>query len=744
MERRLLTLSAYEKLGEEASKIHPSGLAVAIAAHANGTFQKLSEEQQKIARRIFIRLVQFGEGRADTRRQQTKKELQSTKDDPQQFEDTLKHLVNNRLLTPTSSEDDKDKEAKIDIAHETLIKSWPNFQQWLADWRTKEEIRRRWQSKVDEWERLKRKAGLLDEAELKEAEDWLKSADAIELGYDSSLCDLVAKSRKLINRKRQILWLTTVCVILLVAIISGLGYRTQQINKIQIVRDLIKKSQCLQKDKDDENKSGFYDLPIASLLVTQEYLKQLNSIRKYYIPFLSVEDLNNDKPNDEHNVDNQVYKDVINVFNSIPLPKYVVSREESKIARAEFTPDGKYLVTGDDSGTVRILNAETSEQLNEYSHQAKVTTLVFNQSNNLLASAAEDGSIKIWNFNNNKLITSLPFNNQSEDKGAVTTACFTPNGDTLVTGHENGALSFWNSQNNWQKQQIKPHEAPVNTIICDSQSKLVFSASDDGTIKRFEVSSQEILPLYIFILGAIVISRSIDHLYLSHNSQSLVYSAPEMGSEIIFDNQNLNSRGVRFMCPTQWSLHGILIPHEDKSKIVNGTVLALCPQSEAMVRITEAQEMLLFSLGWSVDWLNEQKYPVKEASVFPNSQGVMTLNTDGIIKLYYCEKEEFSGSFLGECLKKSSHSLLLKSGTQTITASFSQNGKLVTVDADGKARVWNIDNLYPLSKPLRNFDHYGERLKLENLIKLIDEKLKSLKVTESERINPSLIYCQEF
>ncbi len=195
MERRLLTLRAYEKLGEEANQNRPSGLSVAISTHADATFARLkSKEKQAIARRIFIRLVQFGEGRADTRRQQLETKLKSEKDDPNLFQETLEHLIKNRLLTP-SGEDGR----KIDIAHETLIESWGMLQGWLETWRKEEQTRRKLETKVEYWEDLRREGGLLDAVELKEAEDWLTSPDASELGDPKNLLDLVEASRNAIK-----------------------------------------------------------------------------------------------------------------------------------------------------------------------------------------------------------------------------------------------------------------------------------------------------------------------------------------------------------------------------------------------------------------------------------------------------------------------------------------------------------------------------------------------------------------
>jgi WD40 repeat protein len=195
MQRRLLPLSVYERLGGEGR----SGLAVAIALKADAALAELtSPSQQAIARRIFLRLVQFGEGRADTRRQQPIAGLRSAGDDPLLFDQTLRHLSSHRLLTLSGEEAVAEK--KVDMAHEALIGGWPTLQRWLTERREAEQIRRRLEDKTTEWVRLGRSnGGLLDEVELLEAERWLASPDALELGYDAALITLVQESRRAIE-----------------------------------------------------------------------------------------------------------------------------------------------------------------------------------------------------------------------------------------------------------------------------------------------------------------------------------------------------------------------------------------------------------------------------------------------------------------------------------------------------------------------------------------------------------------
>src|SRR5439155_3434944 len=101
-----------------------------------------------------------------------------------------------------------DADRRVDIAHEALIGGWPKLQDWIVERREAEQTRRRLEAKVAEWVRLGRgSGGLLDEVELLEAERWLNSSDAADLGTDKTLLDLVDVSRaamreRIVQRRR--------------------------------------------------------------------------------------------------------------------------------------------------------------------------------------------------------------------------------------------------------------------------------------------------------------------------------------------------------------------------------------------------------------------------------------------------------------------------------------------------------------------------------------------------------------
>ena len=142
-----LTVEAYEQLGERYSKLSRhnigqasaqgefSGLAAAVALKGDEALQVLrrehGESSELLVRRIFLRLVQFGEGRPNTRRRQPLTELQAAGDDPELFEQTLKVLTAKGLITLSGGEDTNGK--LVDLAHEALIESWPVLQGWLVE-----------------------------------------------------------------------------------------------------------------------------------------------------------------------------------------------------------------------------------------------------------------------------------------------------------------------------------------------------------------------------------------------------------------------------------------------------------------------------------------------------------------------------------------------------------------------------------------------------------------------------------
>ncbi|MBV9355635.1 MAG: TIR domain-containing protein [Chloroflexi bacterium] len=152
LERHYLPLSAYDAVtrGGEPGR---TGLQAAIARRAESAYGSLSPDGQLVARRIFVSLVQFGEGRADTRRQETVADLHALSDNSALVDDTLRRLADSRLIVLGGDQSERTGQAEttVDIAHEALISGWPRFQRWLLEDRDATLRQRRTALQVTQW-----------------------------------------------------------------------------------------------------------------------------------------------------------------------------------------------------------------------------------------------------------------------------------------------------------------------------------------------------------------------------------------------------------------------------------------------------------------------------------------------------------------------------------------------------------------------------------------------------------------
>lgn len=259
-QRLLLSLRAYETLGQHGA----SGLSVAIARRADAAIAALSPLQRDIARRILIRLVQFGEGRPDTRRQRPTSALRAAEDSPENFEQALQHLAQHRLLTLTAPEEAL-AERLVDISHESLIRSWPAMQKWMQERRSAEVTRRWLEERSREWHKRQGRGAFLDEAQLRDAEEWMRSSAGGLVGLDSSVVDLIRTSRELLEMKkrtkRTFLKLTSICL----ACLSGIMIAYNRLSTHNIAHSVVELYQGGQDPHEDQN--GLIQLVLGILFI---------------------------------------------------------------------------------------------------------------------------------------------------------------------------------------------------------------------------------------------------------------------------------------------------------------------------------------------------------------------------------------------------------------------------------------------------------------------------------------------
>jgi WD40 repeat protein/class 3 adenylate cyclase len=153
---RTLTLHGYREAG---------GVHGAIARTAEELFESANKAEQGLLRRMFLRLIEPGEGTEDTRRRVPLRELAAGSETAAAVNDLLDKLVQARLVTAD--------EGTVQFAHEAVIREWPRLGGWLNEDRESLLVHRHLTRATQAWEGMGRDPGeLYRGARLAAALDW--------------------------------------------------------------------------------------------------------------------------------------------------------------------------------------------------------------------------------------------------------------------------------------------------------------------------------------------------------------------------------------------------------------------------------------------------------------------------------------------------------------------------------------------------------------------------------------------
>ena len=104
-----------------------------------------------------------------------------------------------------------------------------------------------------------------------------------------------------------------------------------------------------------------------------------------------------------------------------------------------FSPDGKRLVAGGESNSIKVWDVETGNVLQTLpGHRGDVYTVAFSADGRWIASGSEDGTVKVWVSRNGELVHTFPGHT-----GIVTSVAFSPDGRRLISGSRDHTVKVW-------------------------------------------------------------------------------------------------------------------------------------------------------------------------------------------------------------------------------------------------------------------------------------------------------------
>ncbi len=391
---RTLTLDGYRSTG---------GVEGAIAATADGVVDALDPEDQALARHLFVRLVEPGDGTADTRRRALLSELLPADDDEDRMSTVLGAVAGARLVTMDDT--------GVELAHEALIREWPRVQAWLDEDRDGLRIQRHVTAAATAWSQLgEDPSELYRGARLATAVDWLGTDPPISalerrfLDESTAVEERAAHHQARTNRRlRRRLTLTGVALVLaLIAVAAAV----MQGRDADTARDRAEVSRIAAVSRSLTERQ-----PDVGLLLAAEAYRRHD--------------------------DRETRSTLLTTLETHPLLAGLLHGNQSGLEATVFSPDGErlYTPTSDGTGTI-VWDAATNQQIDVLAHEEDIALDADVSPDGrwlVVAGVAEseagfESRLQLWDLSTHTLDQVIP-----SPAGLLTTVAFSRDGQRLVT-----------------------------------------------------------------------------------------------------------------------------------------------------------------------------------------------------------------------------------------------------------------------------------------------------------------------
>ena len=429
-----LRLESYKELG---------GVRKILENLEEEAYKELSETEQRIADRIFIKLTNLGEGTPDTRKQVSMDALVSLGESEETVEQVVQRLANARLIVthnlsiPDSSKSQEKKNViVIDVAHEALIRYWGRLQELLENNRDAIRTEGKIQTAAEEWEdKGKSKDYLLTGLRLGEAEEFLQDESKI-VPVSVLAKELIEESRKESDRLiteeeerrqreleqerkvRKSAQRLTIGAIIALVIIAGVGIFADQ-----------QRLTANQKQLEAERQTT-----IATLEKKAAQVNVLLSIQPLDALIIAIQAIGESKSE----LNYTPLSTQFSLLNSIEVARErnLFNGHKTSVDSVAFSPDNQYIASGGTDGEIILWDIKGNPIHSLKGHKDIVYSIDFSSDSQYIASGGNDNTVRLWDLEGNEIATFRGH------KNGVDSVTFSPNGQYIASGGRN-TIRLW-------------------------------------------------------------------------------------------------------------------------------------------------------------------------------------------------------------------------------------------------------------------------------------------------------------
>jgi len=168
------------------------------------------------------------------------------------------------------------------------------------------------------------------------------------------------------------------------------------------------------------------------------------------------------------------------LLNTFQLP------DNSNPLSIQWHPKGqKFAVASLNSNLVQLRNLETLQDVNLDGHLGLVYKVVFHPEGQIIATASEDKTIKLWHIEGTLLDTL------TQHSDSVNDLQFSPDGETLASAGADNKIILWEEDGTYRRT-IRGHEANVLALDFSPDGQLLASAGADETVRLWTLEGKPV------------------------------------------------------------------------------------------------------------------------------------------------------------------------------------------------------------------------------------------------------------